>query len=49
MKMKRSLTSVLLLLGGVGGSTACDAPEVNGNTINLIKKLEGFRADLCKY
>ncbi|KAJ3492602.1 hypothetical protein NLG97_g5278 [Lecanicillium saksenae] len=38
--------STLILLGVVGGTVACDAPEVNGNTVGIIKQLEGFRANL---
>lgn len=40
--------ATLILLGAVGGSAACDAPDVNGNTVGVIKQLEGFRANLCK-
>lgn len=46
--MKSALSSAVLLLAGVGSSMACEAPEVNGNTVAVIKQLEGFRADLCE-
>jgi hypothetical protein len=46
--MKYLSLSALLLLAGVGSSiAACNAPAVNPATTEVIKKLEGYVAELC--